>query len=52
MICVSDPIVLQIYIDDIIFGSTNQDFCKEFEKMMTNEFEISMIGELSYLLGL
>jgi hypothetical protein len=44
--------VLQIYIDDIIFGSTNQDFCEEFEKMMTNEFEMSMIGELSYFLGL
>jgi hypothetical protein len=41
--------VLQTYVDDIIFGSTNQDFCKEFGKMMTNEFEISMIGELNYL---
>jgi hypothetical protein len=44
--------VLQIYVDDIIFGSTNQDFCEEFGKMMANEFEISMIGELSYFLGL
>jgi hypothetical protein len=44
--------VLQIYVDDIIFGSTNQDFCEEFEKMMANEFEMSMIGELSYFLGL
>jgi hypothetical protein len=41
--------VLQIYIDDIIFESTNQDFCEEFGKMMANEFEMSMIGELSYL---
>jgi hypothetical protein len=47
-----DLFVLQIYIDDIIFGSTNQDFCEEFEKMITNEFEMSMIGELSYFLGL
>jgi hypothetical protein len=44
--------VLQIYVDDIIFGSTNQDFCDEFGKMMANEFEMSMIGELSYFLGL
>ena len=47
-----DLFVLQIYVDDIIFGSTNQDFCKEFEKMMANEFEMSMIRELSYFLGL
>jgi hypothetical protein len=44
--------VLQIYMDDIIFGSTNQDFCEEFGNMMANEFEMSMIGELSYFLGL
>jgi hypothetical protein len=44
--------VLQIYVDDIIFGSTNQDFCEVFVKMMANEFEMSMIGELSYFLGL
>ena len=37
---------------DIIFGSTNQDFYEEFGKMMANEFEMSMIGELSYFLGL
>ena len=44
--------VLQIYVDDIIFGSTNQDFCEEFGRIMANEFEMSMIGELSYFLGL
>jgi hypothetical protein len=44
--------VLQIYIDNIIFGSTNQDYCDEFKKMMASEFEMSMIGELSYFLGL
>jgi hypothetical protein len=47
-----DLFVLQIYVDDIIFGSTNQDYCEEFGKMMANKFEISMIGELSYFLGL
>ena len=48
----NDLFVLQIYIDDIIFGSTNQDFCEEFGKMMASEFEMSMIGEFSYFLGL
>jgi hypothetical protein len=47
-----DLFVLQIYVDDIIFGSTNQDFFEEFGKMMANEFEMFMIGELSYFLGL
>ena len=47
-----DLFVLQIYVDDIIFGSTNQDFCEEFGKMMANEFEMSMIEELSYFLSL
>ena len=48
----SDLFVLQIYVDDIIFWSTNQDFCEEFGNMMANDFEMSMIGELSYFLGL
>jgi hypothetical protein len=47
-----DLFMLQIYIDDIIFGSTNQDFCEEFGKMMASEFEMSKIGQLSYFLGL
>jgi hypothetical protein len=47
-----DLFVLQIYVDDIIFGSTNQGFCEEFGKIMANKFEMSMIGELSYFLGL
>jgi hypothetical protein len=48
----NDLFMLQIYVDDIIFGSTNQDFCNRFGKMMASEFEMSMIGELSYFLGL
>jgi hypothetical protein len=48
----NDLFVLQIYVDDIIFRSINQDFCEEFGKMMANEFEMSMIRELSYFLGL
>jgi hypothetical protein len=35
-----------------MFGSTNEDFCKEFGEMMSREFEMSMIGELSFFLGL
>ena len=48
----NDLFVMQIYVDDIIFGSTNQEFCEEFGKMMASEFEMSMIRELSYFLGL
>jgi hypothetical protein len=44
--------ICQIYVDDIIFASTNEDFCKEFGEMMSREFEMSMIGELSFFLGL
>jgi hypothetical protein len=48
-----DLFICQIYIDDIIFGSTNQEFCEEFREMMSGEFEMSMIGELlSFFLGL
>jgi hypothetical protein len=48
----NDIFICQIYVDDIIFGSTNEDFCKEFGEMMSREFEMSMIGELSFFLGL
>ena len=44
--------MLQIYIDGIIFGSINQAFCEEFGNMMASEFEMFMIGEISYFLGL
>jgi transposase InsO family protein len=41
----------QIYVDDIIFGSTNEKFCEEFSRVMTNRFEMSMMGELKFFLG-
>jgi hypothetical protein len=47
-----DLFICQIYVDDIILGSTNQDFCEEFRNMMSQEFEMSMIGELIFFLGL
>ncbi|GJR08564.1 retrovirus-related pol polyprotein from transposon TNT 1-94 [Tanacetum coccineum] len=48
----SNLIIVQIYVDDIIFGSTCQDMCDEFVKVMHDEFEMSMIGELNFFLGL
>jgi len=47
----SDILIVQIYVDDIIFGSTNEKLCKEFESYMKNEFEMSITGELNYFLG-
>jgi hypothetical protein len=46
-----DLFVCQIYVDDIIFGSTNKSFCDEFSKIMTNRFEMSMMGVLTFFLG-
>ena len=43
--------VCQIYVDDIIFYSTNPTLCKKIGDMMAREFEMSMIGELTYFLG-
>ncbi|EOY14035.1 Cysteine-rich RLK (RECEPTOR-like protein kinase) 8 [Theobroma cacao] len=45
-------IVVQIYVDDIVFGATNEALCKNFAKEMQGEFEMSMMGELKYFLGL
>ncbi|GJZ14128.1 retrovirus-related pol polyprotein from transposon TNT 1-94 [Tanacetum coccineum] len=48
----SNLIIVQIYVDDIIFGSTCQDMCDEFAKIMHDMFEMSMMGELNFFLGL
>ncbi|EOX94103.1 Integrase, catalytic region, Zinc finger, CCHC-type, Peptidase aspartic, catalytic-like protein [Theobroma cacao] len=45
-------IVVQIYVDDIIFSATNEALCKNFAKGMQGEFEMSMMGELKCFLGL
>ena len=45
-------IVAQVYIDDIIFGSTKDELAHNFSKLMQAEFEMSMIGELNHFLGL
>jgi hypothetical protein len=46
-----DIFTCQIYVDDIIFGSTNNDFCEEISRIMTKRFEMSMMGELKFFLG-
>ena len=45
-------LVVQVYVDDIIFGSTNISMCEDFAKVMQGEFEMSYMGELTYFLGL
>ncbi|XP_012850949.1 PREDICTED: uncharacterized protein LOC105970659 [Erythranthe guttata] len=47
-----DILIAQIYVDDIVFGSTSQTKIEEFVKQMSSEFEMSMVGELTYFLGL
>jgi len=48
----SDIILVQIYVDDIVFDSSNAKLCENFVKAMQGEFEMSMMGELSFFLGL
>nr|GEU79463.1 copia protein [Tanacetum cinerariifolium] len=48
----SSLIIVQIYVDDIIFGLTYQYMCDEFAKIMHDEFEMSMMGELNFFLRL
>ena len=48
----SELIVAQVYVDNIIFGSTKDELAHDFSKLMQAEFEMSMIGELTHFLGL
>ncbi|KAM7513548.1 hypothetical protein LguiA_003131 [Lonicera macranthoides] len=48
----NDMLLVQIYVDDIIFGSTNDNLCKEFSTCMQKKFEMSMMREMNYFLGL
>nr|KYP56105.1 Copia protein [Cajanus cajan] len=48
----NDILLVQIYVDDIIFGATNDYLCKEFSNDMQSEFEMSMMGKLNFFLGL
>nr|GEU77484.1 retrovirus-related Pol polyprotein from transposon TNT 1-94 [Tanacetum cinerariifolium] len=47
-----DILYVQIYFDDIIFGSTNPKFSKQFEKLMHGRFEMSLMGEMKFFLVL
>ncbi|KAJ9541999.1 hypothetical protein OSB04_028505 [Centaurea solstitialis] len=44
--------LVQIYVDDIIFGSTNPKLCEKFDLLMKSEYKMSMMGELTFFLGL
>ncbi|CAM8880461.1 unnamed protein product [Rhodiola kirilowii] len=48
----SDFIIAQIYVDDIVFGSSNQKTVDKFVEQMQSEFKMSMVGEMCYFLGL
>ena len=39
-------------MDDIIFGATSEHLCEEFSSLMGKEFEMSMMGELTFFLRL
>ncbi|GKA20657.1 retrovirus-related pol polyprotein from transposon TNT 1-94 [Tanacetum coccineum] len=47
-----DILLVQIYVDDIIFGSTNPNLSKRFGKLMHSKFDMSMMGELKFFLGI
>ncbi|GJR62623.1 putative ribonuclease H-like domain-containing protein [Tanacetum coccineum] len=47
-----DILLVQVYVDDIIFGYTKKSLCTEFEKMMHKKFQMSYMGELTFFLGL
>ncbi|GKD77759.1 putative ribonuclease H-like domain-containing protein [Tanacetum coccineum] len=48
----NDILLVQVYVDDIIFGSTKQSLSTEFEQLMHKKFQMSSIGELAFFLGL
>nr|GEU88743.1 putative ribonuclease H-like domain-containing protein [Tanacetum cinerariifolium] len=47
-----DIFLVQVYVDDIIFGSTNNELCKAFKKLMKDKFQMSFMGALTFFLGL
>ncbi|GJX38120.1 putative ribonuclease H-like domain-containing protein [Tanacetum coccineum] len=48
----NDFMLIQVYVDDIIFGSTKKSMCTEFEECMHKRFQMSSMGELTFFLGL
>nr|GEV28906.1 putative reverse transcriptase domain-containing protein [Tanacetum cinerariifolium] len=47
-----DFILVQVYVDDIIFGSSNPQLCRDFEALMHEKFQMSAMGEINFFLGL
>ncbi|GJR43162.1 putative ribonuclease H-like domain-containing protein [Tanacetum coccineum] len=47
-----DILLVQVYVDDIIFGSTNKELCTAFEKLIKDKFQMSFMRELTFFLGL
>ncbi|GJZ64020.1 putative ribonuclease H-like domain-containing protein [Tanacetum coccineum] len=47
-----DIMLVQVYVDDIIFGSTKNSWCDESKALMTSRFQMSSMGELTFFLGL
>ena len=47
-----DILVVQTYVDDIVFGITKESLCQKISKVMQGEFEMSIMGELTFFLGL
>jgi hypothetical protein len=45
-------LIVQIYVDDIIFGATNESLCKDFAKYRQEEFKMSMMEKLNFFIGL
>ena len=48
----NDVLIIQIYVYDIIFGGSSNDLVAKFAEDMSREFEMSMMGELQFFLGL
>jgi hypothetical protein len=49
---ITDFLLFQIYMDDIIFSGSSHTLVSRFQEMMENEFQMSMIGELTFFLGI
>jgi hypothetical protein len=47
-----DILIVQVYVDDVVFGGSSNSLVARFADGMSREFEISMMGELQFFLGL
>jgi hypothetical protein len=49
---VTNFLLVQIYVDDIIFGGSSHTLVSRFQEMMESELQMSMMGELTFFLGI